>query len=291
MALLYFEERKIDILILECGLGGLLDATNAIDKDVAVITNIGYDHMAQLGNTLEEIAWHKLGITRKNIACFTAVDEELFPYFEDYAKKNEVPMHFVKKEISTIEVHPSYTRFRWQDEEYETSLCGAFQAYNAGLALAVMRYLFPNSKTACLKEALKTAFWPGRLEHFEENIILDGAHNLPGIEALCQSLKLLYPEKKIKVIFTALKDKSYEKMIHQLDEIADSYFFTTILDSRASNIEDFASLTQKPFKLFADDKEAILEGVRTRKQDELLVITGSLHFISEARQLLFKEMK
>ncbi|MDE7264477.1 MAG: hypothetical protein K2N64_07435 [Anaeroplasmataceae bacterium] len=291
MALLYFEDCKIDVLVLECGLGGLLDATNAVKKDVSVITNIGYDHMAQLGNTLEEISLHKLGITRKNIPCFTTVDEALIPFFKAYAKENGVPMYFVGPEISNIQVKPHSTCFCWKNESYETRLCGLFQAYNAGLALAVMLHLYPDTSRKLLDQALKMVDWPGRFEFVKKNIILDGAHNLPGIEALCQSLKLLYPKKRIKVVFTALRDKAVERMLEKLDEVAELYYFTTILDARASNVEDFSQITKKPYKLYSEYKAAIKESIRDLKESELLVVTGSLHFISEARMLLLEEIK
>lgn len=124
MALLYFQEQKIDILILECGIGGLLDATNAIEKKVCVITNIGYDHMAQLGNTLEEIAFHKLGITRPGVPCFTTVDEELLLYFKDYAKQHDVPLYWLTPEIKHIDIRDRGTKFMFRKDTFQTSLDG-----------------------------------------------------------------------------------------------------------------------------------------------------------------------
>lgn len=285
MALLYFEKNNIDILVLECGLGGLLDVTNALNKKVSAITNIGYDHMQQLGNTLEEIALHKLGITRKNVPCFTAVDKSLIPFFEEYSFKNNININYVIKDIEAIYIKDNKTHFKYKNEEYQASLEGNYQAYNASLAIAVMKYLDNNYPKKLIDQALNNTFWPGRFEHISDNIIIDGAHNIDGIKALCNSLKN-YQNKKIKVIFTALRDKEIKSMLTLLDEVASFYYFTTIDDKRAVNTNDFIGLTKNPFILFDNYKEALNEAQRILKDDELLVITGSLHFISVIRKIL-----
>lgn len=285
MALLYFQEEKIDILVLECGLGGLLDVTNAIEKQAAIITNIGYDHMAQLGNTLEEIALHKLGITRPNLPCFTTVDEKMIPYFKEYSKANHIPMHFVTPYISDIQMKKDGTDFHFKAKRYHTSLRGLYQAYNASLAILVIQYFYPDYKEEWIDQALLSAKWPGRFELIQDNILLDGAHNLPGVLALCNSLKAYYSRKRIKIVFTALKDKATNDMLKILDEVAYAYYFTTILDKRASNLKDFIKYTKRPYEVFNDYKEAISTAIQNLEKNDLLVITGSLHFISEARKL------
>ena len=289
MALLYFEQKSIDVLILECGLGGRLDPTNVLDKDAAVITNIGYDHMKELGPTLFDIAEHKLGITRKNIPCFTCVDEEILPYFQTYAIANEFPLFYPKKDVSNIQVFEDKTCFTYRNVEYQVSLRGVFQAYNVSLALAVIQTLYPKTEETLLNQALMEVTWPGRFERVQSNIILDGAHNLPGIEALVETLKTAYPNRKIKVVFTALRDKMISDMLSTLDAVTERYYFTTIQDSRASELESFTTLTSKPYQLFSSYQEAICRARNELKEEELLIITGSLHFISEARKYLMEK--
>ncbi|MDE7213517.1 MAG: bifunctional folylpolyglutamate synthase/dihydrofolate synthase [Anaeroplasmataceae bacterium] len=291
MALLYFEKQNIEVLVLECGLGGLLDVTNALDKKVAIITNIGYDHMAQLGNTLEEIAYHKLGITRVGVPCFTAVDETLMPYFKNYAELHNVDMHFVKPLISNIFMDYEGTHFTYDTIGYQTTLKGLYQAYNASLAIAVMKYLDPNYPKELIDTALKNTTWPGRFEYIKKNIILDGAHNIDGIKALTETLKQSYPNTRIKVIFTALKDKAFPEMLKSLDKVTYKYYFTTILDKRASSASDFTSFTEKSYEVIEDYKEAISYATKNLEEEELLVITGSLHFISEARKEILEVFK
>lgn len=285
IALLYFEKNNIDILILECGLGGLLDVTNVLNKKVSVITNIGYDHMQQLGNTLEEIAIHKLGITRKNVTCFTTVNDSLIPFFKEYALKNDININYVMNDIKDIYIKDFKTYFKYKNEEYKSCLEGTYQAYNASLAIAVIKYLDNNYPKKLIDQALDNTFWPGRFEHIKDNIIIDGAHNIDGIKALCNNLKN-YQNKKIKVIFTALKDKEIKGMINILDEVTDLYYFTTINDKRASNLIDLSILTCKPYLEFEDYKKALNEALINLKNDELLVVTGSLHFISIIRKIL-----
>lgn len=286
MALMFYEKKKIEYLVLECGLGGRLDATNVLEKNMSIITNIGLDHMAQLGNTLEEIAYHKLGITRENVICLTTVDEKIRPYFETYGKEHNVPILFLKEHVQNIRLEGQRTLFTLNGIEYQTSLQGLFQAYNASLAIHAIQYFEPSVSYEELNTILTNAFWPGRFEQIEANVILDGAHNIPGVEALCSSIQTLYPSRKIKVVFTALKDKSIKEMLAILDQVSSFYYFTTIEDKRASLISDFTTLTSHPYKLVENAQEAIKNAMDELEKDELLIITGSLHFISEARKLL-----
>lgn len=285
MALLYFEKNNIDILVLECGLGGLLDVTNALNKKVSVITNIGFDHMQQLGNTLEEIAIHKLGITRKGVPCFTTIDDSLIPFFTQYSLKNDININYVSKDIKDIYVKDNKTYFKYKNEEFMSCLEGNYQAYNASLAIAVIKYLDNNYPKKFIDQALNNTFWPGRFEHIKDNIIIDGAHNIDGIIALCNNLKNYY-NKKIKVLFTALKDKEVKTMINILDEVTNFYYFTTINDKRASNLIDLSILTKKPYLAYEEYEKALNEALKDLNNDELLVITGSLHFISIIRKVL-----
>lgn len=289
MALLYFQEQNIDVAVIECGLGGLLDSTNVLHTDVSIITNIGYDHMQQLGNTLEEIAVHKLGITRRNRPCFTAVSLQLQPLFKEYASAHQVDMHFILDEVQNISFKEGTLSFTFRGILYHTMLNAKYQAYNASLAIAVILYLYPEYEKSLLCSALESAFWPGRFELIYPNVVLDGAHNLDGIEALVESLRLEFKEKRIKVVFTALHDKAISQMVEKLDELAVSYYFTSLQDTRATSVDYFKRWTKKPYELFEAYQEALDKAIGELKEDELLVVTGSLHFISVARFYLLEK--
>lgn len=131
--------------------------------------------------------------------------------------------------------------------------------------------------------------WPGRFELIYPNVVLDGAHNLDGIEALVESLRLEFKEKRIKVVFTALHDKAISQMVEKLDELAVSYYFTSLQDTRATSVDYFKRWTKKPYELFEAYQEALDKAIGELKEDELLVVTGSLHFISVARSYLLEK--
>ncbi|MDE7100906.1 MAG: hypothetical protein K2O05_03530, partial [Anaeroplasmataceae bacterium] len=279
MALMYFEDCDIDTAVIECGLGGRLDATNVLKTDIQVITNISLEHQQQLGSTLESIAWHKLGITEEGYPCFTAVDESLYSYFKTYAEEHKVSLYYVTPDVKNI-VAGIPLRFQYQNECYQTSLNATYQAYNASLAIAVIKYLNLGYTKKEINQVLLNMTYPARFEELIPNVLLDGAHNIKAIDALLDSLRKTYKEKNFSFVFTALKDKDIVPMIHLLDSEAHQFYFTTLEDKRAVDLEFFHDLTSKPCEFFLDYEEAICKAIKDRKENELVVITGSLHFVS-----------
>ncbi len=279
MSLLYFDDKQIDYLVLECGMGGLLDSTNIVDSDIQVITNIGYDHIAQLGPELTDIANHKLGITRTNKTCYTTVDESLKEHFINYSKSNNSIIKFINEDVKVLDLNNG-VKFEFNNEIYQTSLNGAFQAYNASLAISVVKELIPDISKDIIDEALYQTYWPGRFEYVRHNIIIDGAHNIHGVDALVNTIKSKYPNKLVKVVFTALADKAIDLMLKSLDEITDIYYFTSIMDKRATDVNYFKQFTNKEYILIDNYIEALDKASNELKDDEILVVTGSLHFIS-----------
>ena len=279
MSLLYFEDNNIDYLVLECGMGGLLDSTNVVESDVQVITNIGYDHIAQLGPSLIDIANHKLGITRPNKKCYTTVDESLNEHFIEYSKNNGSIINFINDKVEILDL-TNGVKFKFDNEVYQTALNGAFQAYNASLAISVIKELMPDVSKEVIDKALIDTYWPGRFEYVKNNIIIDGAHNIHGVDALVGTLKNKYPNKYIKVVFTALQDKSIDLMLSSLDQVTSYYYFTSIVDKRATDVNYFKQFTNKEYILIDNYIIALDQACEELKENELLVITGSLHFIS-----------
>ncbi len=292
MALMYFTDRQIDIAIIECGLGGLLDATNILNTNLAIITNIGYDHMSVLGNTLEEIANQKLGIIKENMTALCCVKPQLKQQFRDYCLQKNAKIVFVDEYVSDIYLDKK-THFKYKSEKFSTSLLGIYQAYNASLAIEAARFIDSGINDNIIQSGLEETFWPGRMEVVSSNpkIILDGAHNIDGIEALVETMSSLKADKKIKIIFSALHDKAYDKMLNCLDNIADFYYFTTIVDTRASNPNEFLQYTAKPSKVINNIEMCLSEAIQDLKENEILLITGSLHFISIVREKINNFLK
>lgn len=290
MALLYYKDRNIDILVMEAGLGGLLDATNFLDTNLSIITNIGFDHMAQLGNTLEEIAIQKLGIARCNHPLITAVDSSLIPLFKSYLDKIDAKLIYVSPFIKDINLKDK-TEFTYKDERYSLSLLGEYQAYNAALAIEAVKYIDPSYPKDFIDYALKNTIWPGRMEIVSAHpkIILDGGHNIHAIKASVLSIAKMKGNKKVKVLFTALYDKDYKAMLKELDKIASYYYFTGLDDLRATDPKLFAENTKVPYLIKNTFEEALDEAIPNLLNDEILFITGSLHFISQVREKYFKK--
>lgn len=280
MGLLYFKDKHVEFAVVEVGLGGVLDATNIFDHALRIITNIGFDHMNALGNTLSEIADKKLGILHENEKLISAVDESLLKQFEDHSKELNSCLYWVNKDIKDIEESFNGVSFKYKNEEFRTPLLGIFQACNAALAIEAVRQIMPGISSRTIQSALDKTVWPGRLQIIKHKpiILIDGGHNIHGIDAVVKSIKGL-TNQKIHVLFTALKDKEIDKMLRALDEIASDYIFTTINDSRASSIMDILAVNQKPYKAIDDYKEA-LSYLDNFGPDEIILVTGSLHFIS-----------
>ena len=289
MALMWFSDRNIDIAIIECGLGGLLDSTNFLDYDLAIITNIGFDHMAQLGNTLEKIASHKLGIAKPNMVCLTTVSDNLKDYFINYAKSNNVDMRFIT-DISNISVSDK-TYFEYKNHKYKSNLLGEYQAYNASLAIEAVRYFDNEYPNTLIEFALENVKWPGRMEVLNQKplILLDGAHNIHAINAISDTLSKLKGNKKIKTIFSALQDKEYPSMIKRLEDITDYFYFTKIIDLRQIEDIHFEKYTNKEYEINNDFKSCLEEAISNLKENEILLITGSLHFVSQIREYYYKK--
>ena len=289
MALMWFSDRNIDIAVIECGLGGLLDSTNFLDYDLAIITNIGYDHMQQLGDTLEKIANHKLGIAKPNMTCLTTVDESLRDHFSNYAKCNNVDMRFIDG-ISNIKVSDK-TYFEYKNHQYASNLLGNYQAYNSALAIEAVKYFDKDYPDTLIEYALENVRWPGRMEVLNKNplILLDGAHNIHAINAIANTLKELKKDKKIKTIFSALQDKDYPKMIKRLEDITDYFYFTKIVDLRQIEDIHFEEYTNKKYELINDFKNCLDKAINDLDKNEILLITGSLHFVSQIREYYYKK--
>ena len=289
MALMWFSDRNIDIAIIECGLGGLLDSTNFLDYDLALITNIGFDHMQQLGNTLESIANHKLGIAKPNMTCITTVDDSLKNYFKEYAKNNNVNMIFVN-DVKNINVSDK-TYFEYKNEKYASSLLGEYQAFNASLAIEAIKYFDKDYPKTLIDFALENIKWPGRMEVLNQSplILLDGAHNIHAINAITNTIANLKGNRKVKTVFSALQDKEYPKMIKKLEEITDYFYFTKIIDLRQIEDIHFEEYTNKEYEINNDFKNCLDTAISKLDKNDILLITGSLHFVSQIREYYFKK--
>lgn len=281
MAFTYFRDQKCDICIIEAGIGGRYDCTNVITPLVSIITNIGKDHMNQLGHTLKEIAWQKAGIIKDQIPLITSEHkQECLQVFEQSCKEHHSQM-ISTKQANDIDVHLNHIAFVYDGQPME--LQGArYQIENAACAIEAAQVL---KKTygfhitfEMIQQGLRNAFWKGRFEvvWHDPLVIVDGAHNEEGIQALVESVKAF---GKVRVIFSALQDKDTHEMMRLLQTISNDICVSEFPFYRVKPAKELAE--DFPVTIDEDYRHAIDKALKNK--DVPLLITGSLYFITEVR--------
>ena len=207
MALDYFLKKKVDIAVIETGLGGRLDATNVISPIISVITSISKDHTEILGNSIKQIAMEKSGIIKEKTPLFVyQQDNEVLDVFQKKANTCNADMK-ISKIPKNITINSKGTQFTFNDQDYIIPLFGAHQACNAALAIDVISQFDSNIKYNIIYNALKKVFWPGRLQQLETRIFYDVSHNKQGMKKTLQTIKELYPGQDIYGLLCLKKDK------------------------------------------------------------------------------------
>ena len=289
IALLYFREQEVDLVLLEVGIGGLLDTTNVATGEIAVITSIGLDHQETLGNSLAAIAEQKAGIFKPGKSALIAnLAPEAQLVCQRTAHDLDVTLYQADRDFSFKNGHFSSSLANLN--QLKLGLEGAYQEENAALALQAF-LLFMNQRGEKVDEevvrcALKTTSWAGRLEAVTEHIYLDGAHNLPALERLVEFIQQKIQQGyQPQILFGALKRKDYSGMLGYLtDHLPDTALYVTSFDYQGSLEEQDLSGYHRvaSYRDFIDDFE------KSAGEKDLLFVTGSLYFISEVRAYLIK---
>ena len=252
----YFNDKNVDVVILETGLGGRFDATNIIKKNLcAIITHIDYDHTERLGSSLEKIAFEKAGIIKENCPVFVFEGYEVFKDTAD--KKNSLLVMVSPVENTT-----------------NLALKGLYQQENLSLALAAVRYLFPKISENTIQNAIAKVKHSFRFQYFQEkNMIIDAAHNPNGVTALKQSLDYYFPGIKKRFIFGCLKNKDYKNMISNLFTPEDEIYFYHFNYPNSAEISDLIKACPYPAKKYTQKFDY--------KDGKLTVICGSFYMLKE----------
>ena len=305
MAFLYFGyHESVDYAVFETGLGGRYDSTNVVNPMVSIITNIGFDHMAILGDTVEEIAAEKAGIIKKEVPIITGAEQvKALDVITEEAKSKQASLFVLGKDFDIKNYEPlangegfalktPYGTF----EHLELNMLGYHQVKNAALAVMAVCYLKEKKKLSISNEqmikGIQHTKWNGRFEIVNEHplTIIDGAHNAEGIDSLLSTLRLHYEDRNIHLVFSCLNDKSADRMVQELETIAASITFTSFDFPRARAAQELYEMSTHHNKHMDEEwKEAIayVKEKATGEQD-MVVITGSLYFISEVRAFLLK---
>ena len=232
IALMFFAKKNPDFLVIETGLGGRLDATNIINSDIALITNITFDHTAILGNSLREIAYEKAGIIKNRELCIYA--DSLPELEEEINKKTENSVNIIKK-YNDMEIELDKTNYKtlikFQNNEFILPLFGKFQANNFLLAYETAKFYNIDNET--IQNGVNKVYWPARFEFFsvEPPVILDAAHNDDSIRKLIENLTEIYKRNEVIIITSLLETKDFEKVFTKLEKITDKIFITSLKDT------------------------------------------------------------
>ena len=284
IAFLYFREQEVDLVLLEVGIGGLLDTTNVVTGEIAVITSIGLDHQETLGDSLEEIAEQKAGIFKVGKKAVIA----------KFAPEAELVCQKRARELA-VDLYQSGQDFSFKAGDFSSSLGsfsqlkigleGAYQQENASLALQSF-LLFMASREEKIEEelvrqALQETHWAGRLERIRPQIYLDGAHNLPALTRLVEFIQeKIQQGYQVRILFGALKRKDYQGMLGYLSEQLPQ------VELKVTGFDYQGSLDEKDvagYDLISSYGDFIREFEEKAKDQDLLFVTGSLYFISEVR--------
>ncbi len=296
-AFLWFARQKCDIVVLETGLGGRLDATNLISKNVcAVITNLGMDHTEYLGNTLGEIAGEKCGILKPGcpVVAYRSAPEAM-KVIRARAKELECPVRtadFGKIKALSADLQGQTFQYK-QFPELTVHLLGAHQLKNAAVALetiSVLRKAGWEIPDEAVVQGMDATRWPGRFEVLQDNplVIVDGAHNPQGVESLIAAVKEYLPGQHIVCVTGVLADKDWKPMMDRLKTVVSDFVAVTPDSPRAlGNVRLARYLTDREHWVsVADDVEKGLTGAleRAKATGGMVLACGSLYMAADVRR-------
>jgi dihydrofolate synthase/folylpolyglutamate synthase len=306
MSFCYFADQKVDIAVIETGMGGRLDSTNVITPEVCAITSISKDHMSVLGNTLTKIAEEKAGIFKKDIPALTCLQEnDVTGVLRRVAANSKAPLHIVGQDIEfsfrfeiTRPIGPHMrvclTTETNRFEHLAVPLMGEHQAVNCGLALAMLDKLKQRGLAFDVPKALEglsRVKIPGRLEVIsrDPHVIIDGAHNAASVQALFRGIGQHIPYDSMVVIFGCNCDKDIDGMLEQISLGADKVIFTRSRNNpKAADPQELSNIYTERYGKMAQVAEnyshAMEIATRAITREDLIAVTGSFYLIGEAKQ-------
>lgn len=300
LALKYFAEQKVDVVVLETGLGGRLDSTNVVSPKVTVITNIAFDHTHILGETLDKIAREKAGIIKPGVPVISGVEiSQPARVVEEIAEANSAPLYMLQRDFRLLE-GPSgefcVKTWRRQYRGLRLSLLGAHQRVNAAVALAALEALSDTLGFSLTEEEIRQGLayvrLRGRIEVLLERpiVILDVAHNPSSLRALRETLQTHYPSRRKIFVIGMSKDKDLRGSLGEILPAASRVVFTKIVHPRGARPEELRKITKEAFpqlnvEVEPDVQRALKRAARLMGPEDLLCITGSFYLAGEAASI------
>jgi dihydrofolate synthase/folylpolyglutamate synthase len=291
MALDVFAEEAMDIVVLEVGLGGRLDATNVVTPDLCVVTPIDFDHEAFLGRSLEAIAGEKAGILKAGVpAVFARQRDQAAAVLDLRAEQLCIPVARTEAwRIADLELTPRSSRFLLSGELDIPIVCplaGEHQVENAATAAVALTRL--GVSESAISAGIAQTSWPGRLERVSEHpeIIVDGAHNPAGARALAEYIKRFYAGRRVRLIYGTMRDKAIDEIGGILFPLAQQVIVTAPSQARALSPEAIRQVVEHHNLRTAPTLSDALATVQDATPEDVVFITGSLFLVAEAREIL-----
>ena len=285
---LYFKEENCDYCVIECGIGGTLDSTNVIENPVlCIITRLGFDHTEILGDTMEEIALQKAGIIKKGSLAVAHPETEdyLFDIMQKYALEQGGEIYRATSDYCIKSTALDHTVITVDGMDLRLKLLGSFQASNASLAVTSARRLGIDDNA--IKKGIENTLWKCRFERVRERIIIDGAHNLNGIEEFCRSVDMYIPCKNRVIVIGMLNDKDFASCAKLLSSLEGTFIITDVPSARQTGsvydrIREFI-----PNALYEPDyKKAMDKAIELSGKDGFVCTAGSLYLAGAMRTYL-----
>lgn len=300
MALHLFREKRAEVVVLETGMGGRLDATNVVDPLLSVITPIDFDHEKYLGSTIPEIAFEKAGILKPGrAAVFSGQRPEALEVLQRRATEIGSPVTYATDwQAQDLTLHSLGSRFvavhGAQKVQVECPLVGQHQVDNALTAIASLNVLsemheaFEAVTAETIHDGIAATVWPGRIElvRTAPSVFLDGAHNPAGARALAAYVRRFHAGKRLWMLFGAMRDKDLHIIGPELFPLAQELIFTTPNQARAFRAEEIREISGETRAQVIDSPAEALELVLKAPPEDVVFITGSLYLVGEVRALL-----
>ncbi len=288
----FFEYHKsdIDFAIFEVGLGGTLDATNAIPHNISVITKLGLEHEGALGNTLEEIAENKFGIiSDNNIVFHTKFDPEIQKISEQYAKKYSAKLVEATSYSLHVDYSKKYPTFKVSSKfgHFNINLPGNRAAENSILAFTIFDYLIDNSEKFLY--ATERVFWPGRMEkvfYKNRDIFLSGDHNPQGTQSLLEILQY-YEFSRVHFVVGICNDKNYVAILEILFNVPNANLYLTETPERPLHINEYGEKFINAARFVSSNAIESLDcAVKNASDEDLVIVTGSLYLVGFIKSII-----
>jgi len=301
IAMYYFFIHEVDIAILEVGLGGRLDSTNVVHPLITAITNVSRDHLQILGEGIEDITREKAGIAKHGIPLISGTTQpEVIEILRQECIQKEAPLRLIGRDFWGERIAPGTFTFRgraWRLTDLRLGMAGSFQITNATVALGAMEALQEAGYGVgeeSLYKGLAKVRWPGRLELLPTvpRILLDGAHNPAAAGVLKGCLEEEFDYRRLYMVMGIMQDKEVAVILAELAPLADMLIASSPRNPRATSAQRIAEIAQNYCKevVVIQDVGAGVEYVREKAQeDDLIVVTGSLYTVGEARDFLLNK--